>query len=360
VRWARGGGTSAASLGVFLDGFETLPSGADLSLPGPFAITTRSGVTARAGRSIPWTASYPTSPGSPRPLLLFAPGFQIPSNAYADLTSHVASWGFVAVRADPVAGLVNASQPAMVLDLRAVLDNLLAPGALPIAVNAGRIALVGHSLGGELLDGSGGGQACAPLALNYQTFFNAATSAPAAYEWTLQGAAHMDFLTNREQCGLSCSFCRVVTLRTAVTHRLGHKPRGSARAKCHGPNDGLRQHHLEIVVCQAMALHANPIGKVLRPFPLFLMRWSPRADAADMDSVFQSVKRAVGTFSRIHSRLPEIRTNHEVSPASALPVPFELTPARTQLPSIWSQAEPPLSPDPSRPASRLPGRVAPP
>ena len=262
-----------ANGGVFLDGFETLPSGADLSLPGPFAITTRSGVTARAGRSIPWTASYPTSPGSPRPLLLFAPGFQIPSSAYADLMSHVASWGFVAVRADPVAGLVNASHPAMVLDLRAVLDNLLAPGALPIAVDAGRIALAGHSLGGklavmmagadarvgavyafdpvnnagpstdlpnilpqgialqaipfgfagELLDGGGGGtggQACAPLALNYQTFFNAATSAPAAYEWTLHGAAHMDFLTNREQCGFLCSFCRVGTLSTAVTHRF--------------------------------------------------------------------------------------------------------------------------------------------
>jgi len=250
-----------ASGSVFLDGFEPRPSVADLSQPGPFAITTRSGVSVRASRCIPWTASYPTSPESPRPprppLLLFAPGFQIPSSAYADLMSHVARWGFVAVHADPVAGLFDPSHPAMVLDPRAVLDSLRAQAALPIAVDAGRIALAGHRLGGklavmmagadarvgavygfdplnnagpptdlpnilrksiasqaipfgfagELLDGSGGFQSSAPLAFNYQTFFNAATSAPAAYEWTLQGAAHIDLLTNPEQCGFACSLC---------------------------------------------------------------------------------------------------------------------------------------------------------
>jgi len=39
-----------ASGSVFLDGFEPRPSVADLSQPGPFAITTRSGVSARASR----------------------------------------------------------------------------------------------------------------------------------------------------------------------------------------------------------------------------------------------------------------------------------------------------------------------
>jgi pimeloyl-ACP methyl ester carboxylesterase len=253
---------------VFSDGFETRLPVVGLAQPGPFATATVSGTTVRPGRTTPWTASYPAQPGSPRPLLLFAPGFRIPSSAYADLLAHVASWGFVAVRADPEAPLFNTSHPEMVLDLRAVLDDLLVPAALPIAVDGGRVALAGHSLGGklavmvagadarvgavyafdpvnsaggstgqpnilpqgiaaqtipfgfagELLDGSGSFQNCAPLALNYQTFFNAAASSPAAYEWTLDGASHTDFVTNIDECGLACRFCRDGTLDTAVTH----------------------------------------------------------------------------------------------------------------------------------------------
>jgi len=253
---------------VFIDGFQPRLSVQGLAQPGPFATTTLAGLTVRGARSTPWLATVPVDPGSPRPLLLFAPGFQIPSSAYADLLVHVASWGFVAVRADPEASLFNTSHPEMVLDLRAVLDDLLVPAALPIAVDAGAIAVAGHSLGGklavmvagadarvgavyafdpvnsaggstgqpnilpqgiaaqaipfgfagELLDGSGSFQNCAPLALNYQTFFNAAASTPAGYEWTLEGASHTDFVTNIDQCGLACQFCRDGTLDTAVTH----------------------------------------------------------------------------------------------------------------------------------------------
>jgi dienelactone hydrolase len=253
---------------VFVDGFQPRLPVEGLAQPGPFATTTQAGVTVRGARSTPWVATVPVGPVAPRPLLLFAPGFQISSSAYANLMTHVASWGFVAVRADPAAPLLNTSHPEMVLDLRAVIDDLLAPSALPVAVDAGAVALAGHSLGGklavmvagadsrvgavyafdpvnsaggstgqpnilpqgiaaqaipfgfagELLDGSGALQACAPLALNYQTFFNAAASTPAAYEWTLDGAAHLDFVTNPDQCGLACAFCRDGPLDTAVTH----------------------------------------------------------------------------------------------------------------------------------------------
>lgn len=253
---------------VFLDGFQPRLPVEGLAQPGPFATGTVAGVTVRGARSTPWLATFPTAPGSPRPMLLFAPGFQIPSSAYAALMTHVATWGFVAVRADPPASFIGPSHPDMVLDLRAVLDHLLAPSALPITVDAARIALSGHSLGGklavmvagadarvgavyafdpvnngggstgqpnilpqgiaaqtipfgfagELLDGSGGFQPCAPLALNYQTFFNAAASTTAAYEWTLDGAGHMDFVTNPAQCGFACSLCQDGPLDTAVTH----------------------------------------------------------------------------------------------------------------------------------------------
>ncbi len=252
---------------VFLDSFDARLPTTQLSQPGPFPTQTRSGVTLRAGRSTPWLAVYPTGSPVPRPLLIFAPGFQIPSASYAALMTHVATWGFVAVRVDPTTGF-SPSHTEMALDVSAVLNDLLAPAALPITVDGARVALSGHSLGGkiavmaanadsridavyafdpvnssggatgqpnilpagisqqtipfgfagELLDGSGAFQACAPLALNYQTFFNAAASTPAAYEWTLDGASHTDFVTNPDQCGFSCGFCQTGTLPTTVTH----------------------------------------------------------------------------------------------------------------------------------------------
>jgi Chlorophyllase enzyme len=156
--------------------------------------------------------------------------------------------------------------------LRDVLDDLLAPGALPVSVDPARIVLSGHGLGGkvalmaasgdvcvralfvfdpinaggpggytaeqpnivpqpvgslavpigllgELLDStSGAGQACAPAAVNYQTMFQAATASPRAYEWTLAGASHIDFVTNQDQCGFACTFCNPRTLPLAQTH----------------------------------------------------------------------------------------------------------------------------------------------
>jgi dienelactone hydrolase len=265
---ARAGGLACplpwGGLGIFAAGFE-VPAADPLAAPGPFATASQSGQTSRAGRDTPWSAVYPSTAGS-YPLLLFAPGFQIPSAAYQNWIEHLASWGFVAVRADPPATLFNASHPDMALDLRAVLDDLLAPDALTVGVDGTRVAMAGHSLGGKLavmvadadarisavfaldpVNGTGtaenpdvlpeaveslgiplgflgeltdseGAMACAPLALNYQTFFEAADDSPEAYEWTLVGADHADFVTNPELCGSACSFCGPGTLDAAVTH----------------------------------------------------------------------------------------------------------------------------------------------
>lgn len=257
---------------IFDSSFE-LPGGADLSAAGPFAIASVSGssISEITGRTTPWTAHYPVAT-SARPLVLFAPGFQIPSSAYRNWAEHLASWGFITVRADPAAGF-SPNHTAMSQDLRSVLNDVLLPEALPVAVDAGRIALSGHSLGGkvslmaaegdarvralfvfdpvngagpsgyspdqpniipqpmgsfalpigvlgELLDSVGGvgGQACAPAAINYQTIFLAATASPRAFEWTLDGASHIDFVTNQDQCGISCAFCQPRTLPLEQTH----------------------------------------------------------------------------------------------------------------------------------------------
>ncbi|MCG6118671.1 MAG: hypothetical protein MEQ07_10850 [Aquimonas sp.] len=257
---------------VFDNGFE-LPAGADLAAAGPFAIASVAGssISAVTGRTTPWTAHYPVTTGA-RPLVLFAPGFQIPSSAYRNWAEHLASWGFITVRADPTAGFTP-NHTSMSLDLRSVLDDVVLPDALPVSVDTGRIALSGHSLGGkvalmaaagdarvralfvfdpvngagqsgytpdqpniipqpmasfavpigvlgELLDSVGGvgGQACAPAAINYQTIFLAATASPRAFEWTLDGASHTDFITNQEQCGIACAFCQPRTLPLEQTH----------------------------------------------------------------------------------------------------------------------------------------------
>ncbi len=252
---------------IFLDSFDPRLPTTQLAQAGPFPTQASNGVTVRAGRSTPWAAVYPAGSPVPRPMLIFMPGFRISSAAYAALMTHVATWGFVAVRVDPDSASFFPSHPAMVLDVRAVLDDLLAPAALSIAVDGARIAASGHGLGGkiavmladvddridavyafdpvntssgnpdqpnilpqginqqmipfgfagELLDGSGN-NACAPLAVNYQNFFNAATSTSAAYEWTLDGASHTSFVTNLDQCGVTCSLCQTGTLPTAVTH----------------------------------------------------------------------------------------------------------------------------------------------
>ncbi len=254
---------------IYLGSFE---SGPQFENPGPFSVNTVTGITTSSGRNTPWTALIPQS-DNPLPLVLFSPGFQISSAAYQNWVMHLATWGYIAVRADPQASLFSISHPNMTLDLRAVLDDMLDGKTLPATVDTQRIALTGHSLGGKIaymvaasdtrvaalftfdpVNGSGStgytpaqpdivpgsiapltlpmgligeltdavsgglGPACAPAAQNYQTFFEAATNAPAAYEWTLDGAGHLDFVTNPDQCAF-CGFgCQPSTLPTAQTH----------------------------------------------------------------------------------------------------------------------------------------------
>ena len=62
------------------------------------------------------------------------------------------------------------------------------------------------------MDSSGGvgGQACAPKADNFETFYAAASSP--SIQVTLLGANHMSVLDDPASCGIPCSFCNPATL----------------------------------------------------------------------------------------------------------------------------------------------------
>jgi pimeloyl-ACP methyl ester carboxylesterase len=62
---------------------------------------------------------------------------------------------------------------------------------------------------GETLDGAGGFQPCAPAAHNYAVLYGQ-TPAP-SFAVTVNGAGHMSFLDDPSTCGFTCSFCATPT-----------------------------------------------------------------------------------------------------------------------------------------------------
>ncbi len=220
---------------------------------GDSTFTTESDTLTASGRSVPVVAYVPEDA---RGIVVFLPGFQLGSERYADLCEHVASHGFVVVRADPPATLIGVSHTDMRDDAIAVLDWAARFGSLPTGI-------MGHSLGGKVatmvsaadtrisallgLDpvnggnpftgysatlpdivpeltatltipvgymgettnstGGGFGMACAPADQNFQTFYDGSSSASAAIEWDFTGADHMDFVSDTAGCGFTCSAC---------------------------------------------------------------------------------------------------------------------------------------------------------
>ncbi|MEM6956121.1 MAG: alpha/beta fold hydrolase [Myxococcota bacterium] len=193
------------------------------------------------------------------PLVVFAPGFLLESAFYESTMRHIASHGFVVVRTDPPMSFATPDHVAIRDDMRAVVDWSLRDAPFASQVDAGRIAAVGHSLGGkaatmlaladsritalvaidpvdgggfipsdrtpdivpsdmdglviasaflgETTNGSGGFMPCAPTDNNFQRFYEAATRATVAYEFDFLGADHMDFLSERSACGRLCGAC---------------------------------------------------------------------------------------------------------------------------------------------------------
>ncbi len=203
---------------------------------------------------------YTPSP-SAKALVVISPGYQMARAQYASYAHHLATWGFVVVLTDYADSGFFADHQAMANDVGAVVTYALAN----LGIDADKIALAGHSLGGDIsvlaasgdprvkavvgwdpvdasspsvvpekmasftaklavvgetTDGSGGFMPCAPTADNFTQFY---ASAPApAYQLTVAGADHMDWVDDG-----TCAFCTLCTAGTAppelahtVTRRL--------------------------------------------------------------------------------------------------------------------------------------------
>lgn len=240
------------------------PTGVDPGAPGSWALLeTFEDDVVREGRTIPVAAHLPAKEGELSPLVVFTPGFQLESWRYEALAEFVAGHGFVVVRAQPPGGFLDISHVAMSEDISAVIDwALAADGPLANHVDPdGGIVTMGHSLGGkvstmtaysdarvtglfaidpvnggnpitgytadlpdilpeqvqgqaipmgfvgETVNASGGFQPCAPGDQNFQTFYAAAEGSGAwVTSWDIEGADHMDFVSDVSGC-LFCGQC---------------------------------------------------------------------------------------------------------------------------------------------------------
>jgi chlorophyllase len=232
----------------------------DPAASGRFAAVTQSASVTRDGRTIPINVHSPDG-AIGRPMVVLLPGFQLESRRYLGLAGHLASHGYVVVRADPPGGLFDVDHTAMADDVAVVID--WAIETLGGTVDPDKIAIAGHSLGGkvsfmaasrdprivavfaidpvnagspisgysqtlpnivpdevqdlaipvgivgETLDATAPfGPACAPAGMNYVTITDAATSATWLAEWTFADTSHMDFVDDKSGCGFTCSACR--------------------------------------------------------------------------------------------------------------------------------------------------------
>jgi predicted dienelactone hydrolase len=216
-----------------------------------------------ANRNVQATVFTPTSSGS-HALVVISPGFQMARTQYTSYAKHLASWGFEVILETYAESGFSIDHAKVAADIKGVIDwGLMQPN-----VDATRIAVAGHSLGGKLstfaasldarikavvgwdpvdsnnpsvvpekmssihaavavigetTNGTGGigGMSCAPSADNFQQFYMAAGSP--AYKLTVAGADHMDWLDN-PNCGFTCSACTAGTaapeLSRKATRRL--------------------------------------------------------------------------------------------------------------------------------------------
>ncbi len=264
-----GGARDGASLGdsaTTRDGASPADAGsADPNADGPFAIAEKDATAAIAatGDNVPIHVAYPTAPG-PFPVIILGHGFLLPPAQYAGYLKRLASFGYVALTVGFPNSFPN-DNPKQAKDLLGGIDWSKADSVLGPKVDATKVGMSGHSLGGKLallaasmdprvkasflLDPVDSGPngcsppacvvvkdllptlsiptgflgettdtACAPAADNFTTFY-AQAKAPSV-KITAIGASHMSFLDDIASCGLPCSFCQTATAPNAQVNDM--------------------------------------------------------------------------------------------------------------------------------------------
>jgi chlorophyllase len=218
-------------------------------------------------------AAYPASgpTAGPFPVVVLGHGFQLPVTQYRSYLTHLASFGYVALTVDFPTSFFGNDNPKNAHDLMAGIT--WAQGQASLHADGNNAGMSGHSLGGKTallaatldprvkaafaldpVDGGGGitgcnppscvdvsmlmpslqiptgflgettdasaalGQACAPAANNFATFY-AVTNTPSV-QITAVGANHMSFLDDGATCGLPCSLCNAATADAAAVHSM--------------------------------------------------------------------------------------------------------------------------------------------
>lgn len=257
---ADAGGVDGAAAG---DAGPPPPEGepVDPSSAGAYEHTTVDHAVMRMSRATPVRVYLPVRDDA-APLAVVLPGYSMEHTRYAALAERIVSHGFAVLLADPPDGLFGFSHAEMELDAQAALDWVLEAHA--DAIDATRIAVMGHSLGGKLaammaasdprvtalfgidpanapnilggggfdeafpdalagmdavtvpvgfvgetvnkVDGGFARPACAPEGMNYEAFYEGTPMAPWAAQWHFEGADHMDFVPDTSLC-FTCGTC---------------------------------------------------------------------------------------------------------------------------------------------------------
>ncbi len=244
----------------------------DPNVDGPWTIAEVKGAFDVGGVKIAMDAFYPTAgpEAGPYPVVVIAHGFQLPVTQYTSYAKRLASHGYVALTADFQAGFIGTDHVANAKQVLGGIDWAAQEPKLAGVADTNNVGLTGHSLGGKLsvhgaildnrvrasitldpVDGSmmcnaekcpdisnmlptdiplgflgetldtmagGFGQACAPAADNFLTFYAKATAPALAV--TVNGANHMSFLDDAAGCGFVCGACKMATLDNAVVNAL--------------------------------------------------------------------------------------------------------------------------------------------
>lgn len=269
------GGAGGGSAGSSSGGAGGTSDVADPRQNGPAATTSFDGKASvpATKNSVPMHCVIPSGPSAkaPFPVVLVAHGFQLPASQYDGYANRLATHGIIGCTVDFPAGF-SANHAANAQDVSGALDWVLVQSTqngsgLFGKVDINQFGAIGHSLGGkvsvlaakndpriravlgldpvdtstlcdatkcpdasnaqplgiptaylgETTDATAGitGQACAPSADNFQTFYQKANGP--SLEVTLNGANHMSFVDDVAACGVICSFCNKATQPAALS-----------------------------------------------------------------------------------------------------------------------------------------------